>query len=49
MPRDWIASGLRVTTYKLRSIYFREDEKKVVIVRVVHGARNIENIDFDDE
>ena len=42
--RDDIAIGLRVALLGNYSIFFRIENDHVEIIRVVHGARDIENL-----
>lgn len=46
-PRDHVSEGLRAFPYRGRCIYYRVFEDQVVIVRVLHGAQDIEQQDFD--
>lgn len=39
--RDQLAPGLRVTFHSPYAIYYRVQADAVVIVRVIHGARDI--------
>jgi toxin ParE1/3/4 len=39
--REQLAPGLRVTFYKAYAIYYRPLADAVVIIRVLHGARDI--------
>jgi toxin ParE1/3/4 len=39
--REQLAPGLRVTFHKAYAIYYRPLADAVVIVRVLHGARDI--------
>lgn len=41
-PRDQIAPGLRAIPYKNYVIYYMSDDDAVTIVRVVHGARDVQ-------
>lgn len=45
-PRDWIRPGLRAFPYRQRCIYFRMDDDRVVIVRVLHGSQDIDRQEF---
>ncbi len=45
-PRDWIRPGLRALPCRGRCIYFRADEEVVHVLRVVHGAQDIEELEF---
>ena len=46
-PRDHVAAGLRALPYRRRCIYFRSYPDHVVIVRVLHGAQDVESQSFD--
>jgi len=39
--RDQLAPGLRVTFHKSYAIYYRRLADALVIVRVLHGARDV--------
>ena len=45
-PRDNISPGLRALPYRKRCIYYRSLPDSIVIVRVVHGARDVVKLDF---
>lgn len=47
-PRDWIRAGLRAIPYRKRCFYFRIDGDKMVLLRVLHGAQDISQIDFEE-
>lgn len=40
MARDWLSPGLRVTFYHPYALYYRIVPDAVVVVRVLHGARD---------
>ncbi|MEW6236539.1 MAG: type II toxin-antitoxin system RelE/ParE family toxin [Candidatus Omnitrophota bacterium] len=42
-PRDWIRPGLRAFPYRKRCFYFRIEGEKLILLRVLHGAQDIEN------
>ena len=44
--RDHVSEGLRAFPYRRRCIYYRIFDDRVVIVRVLHGAQDIEKQDF---
>lgn len=46
-PRDHISAGLRALPYRQRCIYYRSYPEKIVILRVMHGARDIKPQDFE--
>jgi toxin ParE1/3/4 len=39
-PRGRLARGLRVRFHEAYAVYYRVERKAVVIVRVIHGARD---------
>ena len=39
--RDFIAPGLRAHFHKSYVIYYRVTEDALIIMRVIHGARNV--------
>ncbi len=39
--RDQLARGLRVIVHRAYAIYYLADAVEVVIVRVIHGARDV--------
>ncbi|MDZ4842141.1 MAG: type II toxin-antitoxin system RelE/ParE family toxin [Hyphomicrobium aestuarii] len=43
-PRDQLAPGLRALPYKNYVIYYMSTDDHIIIVRVVHGARDIRAI-----
>ena len=45
-PRDWIAKGLRALPYKSYCIYFHIDGNKLVVLRILHSAQDVESIEF---
>lgn len=47
--RDYMKSGLRVVFHKRYAIYYQSLPNVLYIVRVVHSARDIENIFGDAE
>ncbi len=46
-PRDHLSEGLRGLAYKNRCIYFRSFEDRIVIIRVLHGAQDVEAQAFE--
>jgi len=48
-PRDHVAAGLRAFVYRRRCIYFRLEADTVLILRVVHGARDVDALTFPTE
>ena len=47
LPRDHIREGLRGFPYRNRCIYYRSYDDRIVIVRVIHGAQDIEKQEFE--
>lgn len=45
-PRDHIQAGLRAFPYRRRCIYFRNEPDSTIILRVVHGAQDVEQVTF---
>ena len=39
--RDHLATGLRVTFHERYAIYYRTEPDAIVVVRVLHGARDV--------
>jgi toxin ParE1/3/4 len=46
--RDRLAKGLRVHFYRDYVLYYRFTDSEVIIVRVVHGARDAQALSFDE-
>ncbi|MCJ2060964.1 type II toxin-antitoxin system RelE/ParE family toxin [Methylobacterium sp. J-048] len=40
--REQLAPGLRVVIERAYAIYYQHDEREIVIVRVLHGARDVD-------
>jgi len=49
VPRDTVRPGLRLAVHGRYNIYFRVTEGETFIVRVVHSARDVKRLSFDDE
>jgi plasmid stabilization system protein ParE len=47
-PRDDVRPGLRLTVHGRYNIYFRVTDTEAIIVRVVHSARDVRRLQFDD-
>jgi toxin ParE1/3/4 len=47
--RDHLAEGLRVRFHRDYALYYRFTDTEVIIVRVVHGARDAQALAFDEE
>jgi toxin ParE1/3/4 len=48
-PRDYLAVGLRVTFHERYAIYYRAGPDAVVVIRVLHGARDVTKLIEPDE
>ena len=48
MPRDAVKPGLRLAVHGRYNIYFRTTASETFIVRVVHAARDIKQLSFDE-
>ncbi|MCF7984120.1 MAG: type II toxin-antitoxin system RelE/ParE family toxin [Thiohalocapsa sp.] len=47
--RDHLAEGLRVHFYRDDALYYRHSDIDVILVRVVHGARDTRALSFADD
>ena len=47
--RDWIRPGLRLHVFGKYCAYFRADKHDLTVIRIVHGARDVDTIIFDPE
>jgi hypothetical protein len=47
--RDRLAEGLRVHFHRDYALYYRFADTEVVIVRVVHSARDVQDLTLDHE
>ncbi|WP_424945067.1 type II toxin-antitoxin system RelE/ParE family toxin [Candidatus Thiosymbion oneisti] len=47
--RDHLAKGLRAHFHRDYVLYYRFTATEVIIVRVVHGARDVQALMFDEE
>lgn len=47
VSREWLKPGLRLTVMGNYCIYFRVTPTETVILRFVHGARDLGGIDFE--
>ena len=43
-PREELASGIRSFPFRRYVVFYRVVRKEVEVVRVLHGARDIENV-----
>lgn len=48
VPRDSIRPGLRLSIFGRYNIYFRVTEEQTIILRVVHSARDVGRLSFDE-
>ncbi len=48
VARDWLSPGLRMTTLARYCIYFRVTPTETRIIRVLHGSRDVSQVNFDD-
>ena len=48
MPRNEIAAGLRLAVHGRYNIYFRITASETVIIRILHSARDVRRLQFDD-
>ena len=48
VPRDNLRPGLRLAVHGRYNIYFRVTDAETIIVRVVHSARDVRRLQFDD-
>jgi toxin ParE1/3/4 len=48
VSREWVSPGLRLTTIGVYCIYFRVAPSETLIVRVLHGSRDVSQIGFDE-
>jgi toxin ParE1/3/4 len=46
--REWVSPGLRLTTIGVYCVYFRVAPNETLIVRVLHGSRDVSQIGFDE-
>ena len=44
--RDWIKTGLRLHVFGKYSIYFMIEDDHMVVLRIVHGTRDLNAIEF---
>jgi plasmid stabilization system protein ParE len=48
VPRDAVKPGLRLAVHGRYNIYFRITASDTFIVRVVHSARDLKQLNFDE-
>ena len=48
VPRNNLRPGLRLATHGRYNIYFRVTQSETIIVRVVHSARDVRRLRFED-
>lgn len=49
VSREAVSSGLRLTVFGNYCIYFRLTDDDTIIVRILHGARDIRQISFEGD
>jgi plasmid stabilization system protein ParE len=49
VPRDNVRAGLRLAVHGRYNVYFRVTQAETIIVRIVHSARDVRRLDFDDD
>ena len=49
VSREWVSPGLRMTTIGRYCIFFRVTPSETIILRFLHGARDIESIAFPSD
>jgi plasmid stabilization system protein ParE len=49
VPRNTIRPGLRLAVHRRYNIYFEIIEDQTVVVRVLHGRRDIRRMGFNEE
>ena len=47
VPRDSVRAGLRLSILRNYNIYFRMTESELLIIRIVHAARDHRRLKFD--
>lgn len=48
-PRDWVRPGLRLHVHGKYCAYFRVTDDDLVVIRVVHGARDVDALSFSED
>ena len=48
-PRNSIRPGLRLAVHARYNIYFRVTESETIILHIVHSARDVGRLSFDDD
>jgi plasmid stabilization system protein ParE len=48
VPRDNVGPGLRLAVHGRYNIYFRVTASETIIIRVLHSARDVRRLQFDD-
>jgi len=48
VPRDAIRPGLRLSVHHRYNIYFRTNTEQIIILRVLHSARDLTGVAFDE-
>ncbi len=49
VSREHVSPGLRMTLFKRYRIYFRTTQTDPIVIRVLHGARDIAKLTFEDD
>lgn len=49
VSREAVSPGLRLTVFGNYCIYFRLTDDETIVVRILHGARDISPLSFDAE
>ena len=47
-PADNVGPGLRLAVHGRYNIYFRVTASETIIIRVLHSARDVRRLQFDD-
>ena len=47
VARDWLRPGLRMHPYEKYCVYFRVTDRELVVIRIIHSARDIDAIIFE--
>ncbi len=48
VSREWVSPGLRLTTIAAYCVYFRVSHADTLIVRILHGSRDVSQFTFND-
>lgn len=47
VARDWVRPGLRLHVFGKYCAYFRYNDRELIVLRIVHGARDVDAILFE--